>query len=417
MSRTPSELVRSPAFIFAVALASRLALMIGLYTTAVPLARFWDTGLEMEHLAGSLAAGAGFASPFGGHTGPTAMLAPGYPLAIAGVFRLLGPFTAASAWTVLFLQCLFSALTCLVVLAIGGKFFSRTVGVLAAWMWAVVPPAMLAPAFRFWDTSLSTLLFAVAFLLLLDAGESPRRWLMWGVLTGIAALVNPALVPSLAALALWTCWRSANRRRTLASALVAAVIVAVMLAPWTVRNYRVFGRIIPVRSNLGMELWMGNHPGASGETQLRLHPATDPAEFAKYSRAGELAYFREKQDEAGAYIRDHPGQFLRLTAWRVWQSWTAGADYFGLAALGLPVVWAGLAGLALLAWRRQPQAAIFAIPVALYPLPFYVTHADARFRHPIEPLLFVLAGNLVLAAARGRRQRVSPAAATGGPRA
>ncbi len=416
MTKTPSELARSPWFIFALALSARLALMIGMYTAAVPLPAFWGTGLELGHVAQSLAAGAGFASPFGGSTGPTAMLAPGYPLLVAAVFRLLGPSSAAAAWTVLAFQCLFSALTCLVIFAIGEKTFGRTAGVIAAWLWAVLPSAMLVPVFRFWDTSLTALLFTTAFLLLLSAGDSRRRWLVWGLLTGALTLINPAVLPCLLLLAAWSCWR-AGWRRTLIPALLAVVVVAALLAPWTWRNYRVFGRVIPLRSNFGMELWMGNHAGGNGETQLQFHPATDPDEFARFRRAGEVQYFRQKQAEAVRFIRSHPGTFARLTLWRVGQSWTAGADLWGFAAFALPVIWAGLAGLGLLLWRRHPLAAWFAVPLVIYPLPFYITHPDARFRHALEPLLFSLATHLMIevySATRRRPEREKSAAARAG---
>jgi hypothetical protein len=55
----------------------------------------------------------------------------------------------------------------------------------------------------------------------------------------------------------------------------------------------------------------------------------------------------------------------------------------------------GLAGLWVLARRHPQQAMIYGLPLLVYPLPFYVTHADLRYQHPIQPLLTVLAAFLL----------------------
>src|SRR5215475_3055176 len=70
-------------------------------------------GWEMGRIAASLAAGHGFSSPFGPSTGPTAWEPPLYPYLTAGVFRLFGVYSRSSAFVLLTLNSLFSALTCL----------------------------------------------------------------------------------------------------------------------------------------------------------------------------------------------------------------------------------------------------------------------------------------------------------------
>ena len=52
---------------------------------------------DLGFLATSLSSGHGLSSPFGGSTGPTAFLAPGYPAMLGLVFRLFGSYSFASA--------------------------------------------------------------------------------------------------------------------------------------------------------------------------------------------------------------------------------------------------------------------------------------------------------------------------------
>jgi hypothetical protein len=51
----------------------------------------------------------------------------------------------------------------------------------------------------------------------------------------------------------------------------------------------------------------------------------------------------------------------------------------------------GLLGLALMLRRRVEGAGLFALVFVLLPLPYYLVTVQPRFRHPMEPLIAVLA--------------------------
>ncbi|MGB8834509.1 MAG: hypothetical protein WCC95_20335, partial [Candidatus Sulfotelmatobacter sp.] len=63
-------------------------------------------GWEMGRVARSIALGQGFSNPYGGDTGPTAWEPPLYPYLMAGVFKLFGIYTYASAWVLLTINSL-----------------------------------------------------------------------------------------------------------------------------------------------------------------------------------------------------------------------------------------------------------------------------------------------------------------------
>ena len=73
-----------PHTILATALLLRL-LILWFVIARFPHNWLYSRGIELGTLAQSLVAGKGLSSPFGGSTGPTALLAPGYP-AITGKF-------------------------------------------------------------------------------------------------------------------------------------------------------------------------------------------------------------------------------------------------------------------------------------------------------------------------------------------
>ncbi|HXM91570.1 MAG TPA: hypothetical protein VN974_08470, partial [Candidatus Dormibacteraeota bacterium] len=59
---------------------------------------------ETGNIAYSLAQGKGFGGVFRMDSGPTAWLAPIYPLLIAGIFKIFGIFTARSFFAAVFLN-------------------------------------------------------------------------------------------------------------------------------------------------------------------------------------------------------------------------------------------------------------------------------------------------------------------------
>lgn len=368
--------------ILCLALATRLivlAVLFSLHPAGVQI----RSRTEVFAVGLSLAQGHGFSSPFFTPSGPTAFLSPGYPLLMAAVFRVFGTGGAAFVAMVA-IQTLFSLLTVWGVLWIARRQFDAATANLAGVLCALSLPLAAAP-FIVWETCLSSL------LLLLGFGVAPllrtqRQWTVAGGFAALAALVNPALIPTLAAIGLWQAWR---RRMVPWGAVVAFLLI---YAPWPARNLAVMHAWIPLRSNFGYELWMGNHAGGTGSFLQELNPEVNARERGQFVAEGELAFMHGKSITARQYIREHPRQFLRWTVLRIGRFWTAASH--GMVITG--TLFSGLAflGLALL-WRARPDLRFYAVPLLIYPLPYYITHADARFRYVIDPLLSILIACLI----------------------
>src|ERR1700749_81487 len=87
---------RHDLIIVGIAFIARL-LTLWCAITAFPHAWLYSRGIELGTLANSLLLGRGLSSPFGESTGPTALLAPGYPALIAEIFRGFCSYTFAAA--------------------------------------------------------------------------------------------------------------------------------------------------------------------------------------------------------------------------------------------------------------------------------------------------------------------------------
>jgi hypothetical protein len=399
-----------------------------------PFPDHFEYGWEMGRIARALVAGHGYADPFAGHTGPTAWVTPLYPLLIAFVFKLTGVYTAASAWILLTLNSLFSALTVYPIAAICRRSFAAlgparvdSIRRWAIWLWALYPAAMQYAVRWVWETSLSTLLFTCAFALALRMHQrSPDRparfalrdWVLFGLIWGAIALSNPGLLVFLPFAGVWilTGQRGALPS-SLVSACVSGILFLVVLSPWMIRNARVFRHFVPLRANFGAELYLGNGPGATGLLMEYNHPQKDPQQLRLYAQIGEYRYAQMRGELAKQTIRADPGLFARNTLKRLYFFWfsvpSANPDGFSRFFRGLNFAFlstAGLLGLLLALRRRISGAWLFCFAFLTLPFMYYFVTVHARFRHPLEPLIAVLGVYLFQSteARRSTRSAVDP---------
>jgi len=137
----------------------RLAIIV-ITLKSHPASWFFAQASELNELAHSLLTGRGFSSPFGGLTGPSAFIAPGYPMFIAAIFRLFQPQSFTSALVLMLLQSLFATATIVTMMLLARKLFSNAAANLAGAVWAISPPLLFLPTI-YWDTSFSIfILFA-----------------------------------------------------------------------------------------------------------------------------------------------------------------------------------------------------------------------------------------------------------------
>jgi len=123
--QTWTRIRSSPFWIVTIALLLRIGWIVIGHTY-----RFKTTddnfgfGWEMGRIASSLATGHGFSNQFGPPTGPTAWEPPLYPYLTAGVFLVFGIYSKASAFVLLTLNSVFSALTCVPIFLIAKRMCS-----------------------------------------------------------------------------------------------------------------------------------------------------------------------------------------------------------------------------------------------------------------------------------------------------
>jgi 4-amino-4-deoxy-L-arabinose transferase-like glycosyltransferase len=394
-SSNPSKLRRYLLKIALIAVLLRVSGVVLIHSYRVKL-----ENEESAHIAASIASGQGFSNPFGVPTGPTAWLGPVYPFLLSGLFWAFGSYTRAAVFSALLFNCLVSALTCIPVYYIALHTFGQRLAERSVWVWALFPYTMYWGIRWVWDTSLSAFLLTLLFMMTLQlaTSSSPRQWALYGLLWGIAGLTNTAELAFLPFAGGWICYRQFRQGKSFfRNAAVGATLFLATLTPWTIRNYRVFHKFIPIRGNFGVEFHLGNTPDALGNWQVFLHPSQNVLELKLYRQLGEPAYVHSKLEQTLQFVRERPARFVYLTFAHFIYYWAGPPHterYPGIyeAKTFLFLISSVLAfwGLLIALRQRLPGADLYLLLLLTYPAIYYITFPHSRYRHPIEPELLIL---------------------------
>jgi 4-amino-4-deoxy-L-arabinose transferase-like glycosyltransferase len=360
----------------------------------------FEFGWEMGRIGRSIAQGHGFSSPYEGETGPSAWEPPLYPLLIGGVFKVFGVYSFASAWVLFTINSLFATLTCIPVFWIAHRTFGKRVAAWSALAWGLNPYIWYWSVRWIWDTTFTPLVLALIFLIALELQDWPgwRGWVWFGALFGVGALANPTMLAFLPFCGLWI-WRQRFNRslNSFGGVALSSVVFFLVLTPWLVRNYEVFGHFVFIRDDFGLQIRLGNGPSADGMLMPYFQPNLNRAELEKFQRMGEIAYADACKRFAFDWIGSNPGRFAVVSLKRFFYYWngvpkatgsTAPVDFRTSAFLATSVL--ALWGLGRALRQKRPGAWLFAGLVLTYPTAYYFVFPHARYRHPIEPELIIL---------------------------
>ena len=388
-----------------------------------------DRPAELDALVRNLQGQGRFAgpAPFAAGEEVTAHAAPGYPLFVSLLARLVDP--AARDSTVRWVQCGLGALTAGLYFLFARRVFGNPTVATLAGLFGAFHPFWVINTAAVADGTLATSLLALVLFLGVRAAQTggPFESLLYGLALALLALVRAALLPFAFVAVAWFLFRCRGLARGWLCALLAFLGFANGLAPWMVRNFQLFREPVPVVDATYLHLWVGNNPLADGGPLTdRMRAAAPTAELEKipgqaerYARLGALV----RQE-----VRDHPAEAVRRRL-------QAGLDFFfgarwfqdgrlaehaspgetampGWLARGYPVtlqaVLLALVLLGLLGWRWTYGWRFDMMPATLamiwVPLPYLLGHAEALSgpRLPLDGVLLCYAAFVLVSLVPGQ---------------
>ncbi len=365
--------------------------------------------MEYGNIARNMVAGEGYALKlvWGGVQMPTVHMPPGICFILAGLYRLdiENPHLIFQL-----LQVAASAVTLVCVWVLARKAFSERAAWAAAVLYVLDVNLMFTSA---WvnETALNILFLYLGLWAIVCLDERPRARTAAavGALFAIGALIRPVALLVLTLGLLWFLYR---RRRELTVAVkqcaITSTVVVLMLAPWSVRNYQVTHKFVPICSNWAINLWLGYNPDAGGSQWSLdgkvLHPTGELALKLRQATS-ELEMDELLSAASWEYIEEQPMQALKLRPYCFLYFWL---DHnYWLDPMPYPVSWrirggnfllVGLTALAIiLNIRRAGLARLLLVMMMTIALFYTVFHADIgnRFRLQIEPAMLIFVGQLL----------------------
>lgn len=229
-------------------------------------AQTWEFG----PLAANLVNGLGYSDLMvNGTYQPSIYMPPAYPYFLA-FFYLLGGEQPATFLIIEMIQAGLGVLLVYFVYRLALILMGKPEAIVAACLAAIYPTQIYMcnefhPINIYIVLEVATVFFLVRFL---ETSASWKDLILAGICAGILMPFrgeSPALILLYAAILMLRGGLKA------AKPTVAFLLIAfACLAPWTIRNYRVFGRIVPVCASGGINLWIGNNPVATGDDRYRV---------------------------------------------------------------------------------------------------------------------------------------------------
>ena len=364
------------------------------------------SGAPFQHDAGTyhqgalnILSGRGYVHDRWPWTGCRAFFPVGYPAFLAGVYALAGPEPLAA----LAANGVLVAVTVVLSYGLARRLVGEALGRMAALAFA-----LLATTMRMSQTEHSEPLFMVllyASLLLACGRRTLGRAALAGVPLGLASLVRVTALPAPALFLVIFALLGETWRRAAARALVLGAAALCVVAPWTLRNARVLGHFVPVSTNGGYNLWVGNRPDATGGFGFPHVPADVQASNDEVERDRLLA--RHAMDS----IRASPRLFVARVPARLLYALGFGFCHWGakywesratvLARLALSVLAALLVAVTAFAGARaacrlirqrslESGPSLVPLVVLLFLMGFIaISHGQRRFLYPAYPFMAI----------------------------
>jgi len=417
-----------------VLLALVMALGFGLRMDMVlnPLADPGDDAFAYRALAESLYEDGSYGGP--GFNTPSDW-SPGAPLLYAGAYYVTGGVKDGVGRGV---QALLGTAAILIIYLLALRLSTRrSAALVAAGMVAFYPPFIYSTgALMSEPPAIFTLPAAILALLWADSRGSPWAWLLPGLLFGLTALIRPEylfVAFAFTAFVLIRRWIKDGAGASLVATVLFFIAVLAPVIPWTVHNYVQLDRIVPISTGSGKALFVGTYLPADGEYQRvkaglherftgeRLEPgsdaldAVDPVPLFDRVAAGypglsrDAALGKAGRENLDRFLSEDPVGYAGMTLRKVWRMWSSGVGGLMSSTAGRVVqvilVLAGVAGLALLAWRRRWEAIAIGLPIFMVSAIGAATLAPPRRNEILMTLVLPLAAIAFTEAAARLRAR------------
>jgi 4-amino-4-deoxy-L-arabinose transferase-like glycosyltransferase len=305
------------------------------------------------------------------------------------------------------------ALICLLVYLIGRRVADENTGLVAAGLAAVYGYFVYYNVALMTETFFIVLVLLTLYLSLELKDPRPILWVCLGFSLGLAGLLRQTVLLFVPFLLVWLFLELRGRGVRWWYFTVPLVIIVLLIAPWSLRNYRVYQQFLLLNSNAGYALFASNNPNLGTDWRNEIVVVPVPEELAGQNEA-ELD--RALTQRGLQFMLADPGRYLRLTLdktleyFKFWPSSESGrmSNLVRVLSFGLylPFMLWGLY-LSFSRWRNFVPLYLF---IVIHTGVHLLSWPAPRYRLSVDAVSMVFAGLALVEHARrlNRRHGLSP---------
>jgi hypothetical protein len=368
-----------------------------LWVAIVPVVPLYDSQMY-DTYARILAAGKGYSWPDGK---PAVLWPVGPPFLFSLCYRAFGSGYTSIIAVNLVLGIASVAMT----MVLARRYFGSPADLLTGLLLAFWPNQVEFTTVLSSETPFIALMLAAWLIFEDNRVPSVVRAILFAVLITAAAFMRPIALLLPPVFALGRLAAGQRLRESVVELIIVAIVMAACIAPWAARNYRLFGDVVLISANGGVNTWMGNNPATTGF--FHSPPATHPG-------MNEVERDRAVGAAARAYIMRYPARFVgrslvkfvrlherecvgwndggltqRFPAWAI-RAFKITSHLYWWAALAFAIT--GIVTLARVHGLRSALLHPAVLIWGYFSIVYAVTVIDPRYHVPSIPCMAILGG-------------------------
>ncbi len=311
-------------------------------------------------------------------------------LFLAGIYALFGYYPLVAR----LIMGLLSLLIVWLIYLIARRFFTERVALLAGAIAALYTYLVFYGVTLLTETPFTlALLFAIYLSLKIKEQEQSQliTWLFFSVALALMVLLRMAVIFFIPLLLLWLTFAMKQPRR-LYHLVVPALVIIMAVAPFTIRNYLLWGHFSLLETQFGHVFWNGNHP----DQQWDFHPYqafSIPADVL--ASENDVVITNQLLRMGIQNVLDDPLRIVFVSMARLREFFTFWptadstweANLLRVVSFGLLAPFAFVGAVAnLKRWRELAPIYLF---ILVHTGVYAITWTMIRYRMPMEPFLIM----------------------------
>ena len=179
---------------------------------------------------------------------------PGHGILLAGIWKITQDYRYIY---IQILQIIIDTLMIFLIFLICKRLFNEKIASLASFLYAIYFPQAFLSVHPLRDCWVMFVAIAVVYLIICyHKKPSIVNALSVGLLTGLGTYMRPNLIFIALLISIFSIFYL-GKRNSLKLILVASLVIAAIVSPWWIRNWRIYHRFIPLSANFGHVMWAG----------------------------------------------------------------------------------------------------------------------------------------------------------------